>query len=288
MFSAGAFVLAARFLPQSLWADAAFRSQAETAAFASYVFLGIDPDGTVRIVTHRSEMGTGIRTRFRMIAADELDADWKRVKIEQAIGDARYGDQNTDGSQSIRDFFDGFVQAGAIGAPDARAGRGQRSGACRSPSAKPADTKSFTAQRPPARRTASSRRQPRSCPFRNRDAPASRRERDTATSARISRSTIWTTSCTGKAVFGMDAKVDGMVLCVDRASTGAWRQADVVRRQGGTARYAACSPRSSPLRSSLRTVFKPLGGVAVIANSTWAAFQGRKKLKIDWDLGPNA
>src|SRR5262249_6779410 len=59
------------------------------------------------------EMGTGIRTSLPLVLADELDADWKRVKIEQAIGDARYGSQDTDGSQSIRGFFDIMRQAGA-------------------------------------------------------------------------------------------------------------------------------------------------------------------------------
>ena len=65
------------------------------------------------IVAHRSEMGTGIRTALPMVVADELDADWKRVRIEQAIGDPKYGDQNTDGSCSIRDFYDALRQAGA-------------------------------------------------------------------------------------------------------------------------------------------------------------------------------
>ena len=116
MFSAGAFVVAARFVPESLLAQGsadAFRTAADNAALNPSVYLGIDPDGTVHIVTHRSEMGTGIRTSLPMVAADELDADWARVKIVQGIGDARYGDQNTDGSKSIRDFFDAFRQAGA-------------------------------------------------------------------------------------------------------------------------------------------------------------------------------
>ena len=115
MFSAGAFVVAARFVPDSLLgADAPGSARtADNAALHPSVYLGIDPDGTVHIVTHRSEMGTGIRTSLPMVAADELDADWARVKIEQGIGDARYGDQNTDGSKSIRDFFDAFRQAGA-------------------------------------------------------------------------------------------------------------------------------------------------------------------------------
>src|SRR5262249_51796307 len=68
---------------------------------------------SVFIVTHRSEMGTGIRTSLPLVAADELDADWNRVRIEQGLGDPRYGDQNTDGSRSIRDFYVAFREAGA-------------------------------------------------------------------------------------------------------------------------------------------------------------------------------
>ena len=65
------------------------------------------------IVTHRSEMGTGIRTSLPLVAADELDADWSRCRIEQGVGDTRYGDQNTDGSRSMRDFYPVFRLAGA-------------------------------------------------------------------------------------------------------------------------------------------------------------------------------
>jgi isoquinoline 1-oxidoreductase beta subunit len=116
VFSTGAFVLAAQVLPKSAWAQAAgpaVRTKADTAMLNPSVYLGIQPDGTVFIVTHRSEMGTGIRTSLPLVAADELDADWSRVRIEQGIGDARYGDQNTDGSRSIRDFYVAFRQAGA-------------------------------------------------------------------------------------------------------------------------------------------------------------------------------
>src|SRR5262249_23029151 len=77
------------------------------------IFVGIESDGTVYIVAHRSEMGTGIRTSLPLVVADELDADWSRVKLEQAIGDWHYGGQDTDGSHSIRDFFDVMRRAGA-------------------------------------------------------------------------------------------------------------------------------------------------------------------------------
>ena len=68
-----------------------------------HVFVSIDPDGTVTIVAHRSEMGTGARTSLPMVIADEMEADWARVKIVQAPGDEpKYGNQDTDGSRSMR------------------------------------------------------------------------------------------------------------------------------------------------------------------------------------------
>ena len=73
---------------------------ASAGTWTPSVYLGLQPDGTVIVVAHRSEMGTGIRTGLPMILADELEADWKRVKIDQAIGDQKYGSQNTDGSCS--------------------------------------------------------------------------------------------------------------------------------------------------------------------------------------------
>src|SRR5262245_248949 len=108
MFSAGALVLAARVLPVE-----ALAGDADGAAWHPSVYLGLETDGTVIVVAHRSEMGTGIRSVLPMVAAEELDADLKQVRIEQAIGDAKYGSQNTDGSCSIRDFYDAMRDAGA-------------------------------------------------------------------------------------------------------------------------------------------------------------------------------
>ena len=68
------------------------------------LFVAVEPDGTVQVLAHRSEMGTGIRTALPRVLADELSADWDKVVIRQAKGDRRLGDQNTDGSNSIRFF----------------------------------------------------------------------------------------------------------------------------------------------------------------------------------------
>src|SRR6266516_3153763 len=78
-------------------------------------FLSIAKDGTVTIVAARAEMGTGAaRTSLPMILADELDADWARVRIVQGEGDEKkYGNQDTDGSRSVRHWIQPLRQCGA-------------------------------------------------------------------------------------------------------------------------------------------------------------------------------
>src|SRR6201993_3963461 len=115
MFGTGALILAVRYLPPilNLQRAAGAQTDADRATLHPNVFVGIQQDGTVFIVAHRSEMGTVIRTSLPLVVADEMDADWSRVKIDQAVGDKRYGDQNTDGSHSVRSFFDTMRECGA-------------------------------------------------------------------------------------------------------------------------------------------------------------------------------
>src|SRR5207248_4666316 len=71
-------------------------------------------DGIVTTVAIRSEMGTGSRTSLPMIVADELGADWSRVRVVQAPGDEeKYGNQDTDGSRSLRHHIQPMRQCGA-------------------------------------------------------------------------------------------------------------------------------------------------------------------------------
>src|SRR3954452_24117177 len=78
------------------------------------VFVSIAPDGIVTIIASRAEMGTGVRTSLPMIVADEMEADWNRVQVKQAPGDeAKYGNQDTDGSRSARHFLIPMRQVGA-------------------------------------------------------------------------------------------------------------------------------------------------------------------------------
>ena len=118
LLSAGALVLSVRWTPQTVFAAATDSSSAgaiapmANAPLHPNVYLAIDTDGTVYIIAHRSEMGSGSKTALPRIVADELDADWSRVKIVQATGDEKYGDQDTDGSHSVRSFFDTLREAG--------------------------------------------------------------------------------------------------------------------------------------------------------------------------------
>src|SRR5215813_13183023 len=90
-----------------------FADVAETPIFAPNAFLSIDETGLATIVASRSEMGTGIKTDLPLVLADELEADWNRVKVVQAQRDPKYGDQNTDGSRSTWQFFAPMRLAGA-------------------------------------------------------------------------------------------------------------------------------------------------------------------------------
>src|SRR3974390_1240930 len=116
----GALVLGTQVLPGRVLAATAGETADGTvgnAALQPNVFVAVATDGTVYIVCHRAEMGSGNRTGLPRIVADELDADWSRVRVEQAPGDAKYGDQDTDGSHSVVSFFDTLREAGESARP---------------------------------------------------------------------------------------------------------------------------------------------------------------------------
>jgi isoquinoline 1-oxidoreductase beta subunit len=279
IFSAGALVLAGRALPL----DAAALNNNDR--FQPNVYLGIEPTGKVIIVAHRSEMGTGNRTSLPMIVADELDADWKMVTVEQAIGDPRYGSQNTDGSQSVRGFFDVLREAGASARVMLIHAAAQRW--------KVAPTECETSlhtvvHRPTGRRLAYGELVAAAAKL-----PAPKKE-----DVHLKAGSAWryvgkgmpmydlADICTGKAIYGMDAQIDGMVYAsVERPPVlgGKLKSYDdkETLKVGGVQRTIPIDPFKPP------PGFQPLGGVAVIAGNTWAALQGRKKLKILWDNGSN-
>jgi isoquinoline 1-oxidoreductase beta subunit len=286
-FGAGAFILAVRYVPpmlaqgQTTYAG----TEADRAIFHPNLFVGIQPDGTVYIVAHRSEMGTVIRTSLPLVLADELDADWKRVKIDQAIGDKRYGDQNTDGSQSVRRFFDTMRECGAT----ARLMLIQAAALQWNVAASDCSTELHAVVH-----KATGRR----LGYGELASGAARLTVLPKEQLQLKKPSEWRyvgkgmTSvdleklCTGKAMYGMDARLDGMVYAsIEHPPVfgGIIKTLDdqETLKVAGVHQTIRIDPFKPP------AAFQPLGGVAVIADNTWAAFQGRKKLKITWDNGPN-
>ena len=286
MLGTGALILAVRYTPGlELQPEENGQTGADRATFHPNVFLGIDPDGTVHIVAHRSEMGTVIRTTLPVVVADELDADWKRVMIEQAIGDRRYGDQNTDGSHSIRSFFDTMRECGAT----ARWMLVQAAAQKWNVPASECTTQTHTVVHAKSGRKLG---------YGELAAAAAKLDVPKKDQLVYKKPADWryigkgTTSydleklCTGKAVYGMDARVDGMVYAsiehppVFGGKVKSYDDQEALK-VAGVRQTVQVDPFKPP------AAFQPLGGVAVLADNTWAAFQGRKKLKITWDNGAN-
>lgn len=250
------------------------------------VFVHVAPDGVVTIVCHRSEMGQGIRSSLPVLIADELGADMARVNIVQADGDPAYGDQNTDGSNSVRGIYEDMRRAGATartmlvaaaakrwkvkpescearehavfhkGSPR-KLGFGELAAeAGQLPVPKPADVQ--------LRPKSELRHVGHELPL--IDAPA---------------------YVTGKAVFGADVRLPGMLTAVIA-------RPPVVG--GRVVKYDATRALAIPGVKQVLEIpapqrpyaFQPWGGIAVLADNTWAAMRGRAALDITWDNGENA
>jgi len=82
-------------------------------SFVPNLFINLKKDGKITLIASRSEMGQGIRTSLASAIADELEADWSYISVEQATGDEKYGNQNTDGSRSVRTMLEPMRKMGA-------------------------------------------------------------------------------------------------------------------------------------------------------------------------------
>lgn len=281
--SAGSLVLMGRAHGQQ--SAVANATKADVDSFAPDFFVAIQPDGTVVCLAHRSEMGTGIRTGLPRVLADELEAKWDRVVIRQAPGDKRLGDQNTDGSNSIRFFFKRMRVAGAIARTMLQRAAAKKwdveASDCFAQDHEIKHRKSNKtigfgelveiAKTLDVPAESELKLKPRSAwKFIGKDAPI----------------TDLDDIVTGKAIFGIDARMDGQLYSVIA-------RPPVV---GGKVKsFDATAAKAIPGVVSIVEIprfegaphFQPLGGIAVCADSTWAAWQGRDALEIEWDLGPN-
>jgi len=289
MLGAGAFVLSVRWMPEELLASSLNPNAAEamsSAALQPNVYLAIDTDGTAYIIAHRSEMGSGSRTAVPRILAEELDADWARVKLVQATGDEKYGDQDTDGSHSVLSFFDIFRESGATA----------RLMLVRAAAAKWGVSEAECSTEP---HTVVHKSSGKKLGYGELAAAAAKLSVPKKEEIRLKPRSEWRyigkavssydlkEMCSGKAVYGQDTRMEGMLY------------ASVAHPPvfGGSVKSVddkAALSVPGVKQTAMIDAFKPpvlmqaLGGVAVLADNTWAAVQGKKKLKIEWEKSPHS
>ncbi|MEN5064911.1 xanthine dehydrogenase family protein molybdopterin-binding subunit [Achromobacter aegrifaciens] len=251
------------------------------------VFVSIAADGTVTIVAHRAEMGTGVRTSLPMVVADEMEARWDRVKVMQAQADeARYGNQNVDGSRSVRHFLMPMRRVGAAARQMLEAAAAARWSV---PVAEVKAVQHEVLHQPSGRRltygelAADAAKQP---------VPAgdALKLKDRAEFRYIGKEHVRLVDLEaigkGQASYGMDMRLPGMVYAVVARPPvvgGKLRRLDSAKALAvpGVLKVVEIPPMQGA------PAFQPLGGVAIVARNTWAARQGRDALQIEWDDGPN-
>ncbi|TXM74014.1 xanthine dehydrogenase family protein molybdopterin-binding subunit [Methylobacterium sp. WL69] len=252
------------------------------------VFVAIAPDGTVTVTCHRAEMGQGVRTSIAFVVADELEATWDKVKVTQAWGDeTRFGNQDTDGSRSLRHFFQHLRHAGAA----ARLMLVQAAAKQWNVPVSEVKAENHVVTHAKSKRTLGYGEIAAAAA----ELPVPARESVTLKESKdfkyIGKGKIGLVDnrdiTTGKAVYGLDTKIDGMLYAlVARPPVFGGKVASYddteARKVAGVVKIFKIDAPEAPVE------FQPLGGVAVIAKNTWAAMKAREALKITWDDGPNA
>lgn len=286
---AGSFVLAAPLMTRS--ALAAYETGASKMPHGTVVdprvFVSIAPDGIVTIIAHRSEMGTGVRTSLPLIVAEEMEANWSRVRVQQADGDeVKYGNQDTDGSRSTRHYMVPMRQIGACARTMLESAAAKRWGV-------PAtEVKAVNHE---VVHSASGRK----IGFGELAADAAKESvpsieglklKDPKDFRYLGKGEVSIIDLrditTGAARYGADVRLPGMKYAVIARPpvTGG----KLVSFDGGEAMKISGVEKVMEVKGwPWPSKFQPLGGVAVIASNTGAAIKGRDALKVVWDDGPN-
>lgn len=258
------------------------------ATLAPNVYLRITSAGEVIIIAHRSEMGQGIRTSLPLVIADELGADWSKVQIVQAEGDEKkYGNQNTDGSFSIRMFYKPMREAGAI----AKLLLMQAAAKKWQVPVEECDTANGQVVHQKSNKQLGFGELVDAANLLPVPLAANVKLKDRSRFNMIGKATPLVDLhdiVSGKAVFGIDAVTEGMKVAVIKRCPvvgGSVKSFNDTKARSipGVIKVIAIKGAGLPA-----TLTKPLSGVAVIAENTWAAIKARDLLEVQWDLGPNA
>ncbi|SIP97551.1 xanthine dehydrogenase family protein molybdopterin-binding subunit [Marinobacterium stanieri] len=298
MTAVGALVIAARWTPVLAEEEQKYGGDAMPHGVVDNpdVFISIEPDGTVTLINHRGEMGQGIRTSVALVVADELGADWDQVVVKQAIAHEEvYGNQNTDGSRSMRHWFYSLRRAGAAartmleqaaakhwGVPISECTAGVHL-VIHTPTQR---TLSFgelataAADLPVPDRDTVTLKSPDQWRYIMREPEAYPRGENKQPLAADGMDIL-----TGRAQYAADVSWDGMLYAVIARppSYGAAVKSyddSAALAVPGVVKVIEMPTATQP------SGFEPMGGVAVLAENTWAAIKGRQALRIEWDNEP--
>lgn len=246
--------------------------------YTLHPFVRIAQDGTVVVVVDRAEMGQGVTTALPMLVAEELEVDLARVRTEFAPVAPAYtnillGAQVTGGSTSVRSSWEKLRQAGAIARERLIAAAAQTWGVpkeeCRAEDGAvihlPTHRRlEYGAVAAAAAEISAPERVPLKDPAHFRLIGKPLPHLDTVDKV------------TGRAVFGMDVKVPGMLVAV------------VARCPVFGGQVKDFDARRALAVKNVRHVVRIDAGVAVVATDFWSAVKGRDALKVRWDEGPYA
>ena len=248
--------------------------------FDAQAFVVVLPDGTAKVVCHRSEMCQGIRTALPMIVADELDLDWSRVEVVQADADPRFGSQNTDGSRSVRDFY----QPLRLGAATLREMLVLAAATRWNVSAATCTTQDGEVIHEESQRRAGYEELiefARTLPVPKQ--PRLKAAREFTLVGHAQTLVDATDIVHGTAIYGADVSVQGMLIAVlQRAPTLAARISSFDPKPALALRGVVDVVELEAHGPSINTV----AAVAVVARDTWSAMRGRQALDVRWTEVP--
>lgn len=247
------------------------------------LFVELALDGTVRIVCHRSEMGQGIRTGLPQVLADEMGADWSKVQVVQGQANKEYGSQNTDGSRSVRDFYLPMRKMGAAAREMLRQAAAKKWAVNKDELTVEGHVVRH-AQHKASFAELSALAAQEALPNLN-SLPLKPKEKFTYIGKPLAGIDM-PNFIQGKATFGVDIQLPDMVhASIERSPVVGGRLLSLDDKEAlavpGVLGVEKIKGKALP------AAFNAIEGVAIIASNTWAAQQGRKKLKLQWDLGAN-
>ncbi len=243
---------------------------APTFTWTPDIYVKLDNNGVLTVTNCRSEMGQGIRTALAMLTADELDVAWTSVRIEQADADPRYGDQSTGGSVSVSSFYEIMRKAGAKARKMLMEAAAQTWNVS---AAKCSTEPGFVIHPDGMQKLAYGALVEKASTMK---LPASATLKDES-GFRIIRTAVghWDAPhiVTGKAIYGVDVRVPGMLF------------AAIARCPVFGKGYTSYDDSTAKAVTGVRQVVELTKSIAVVADNSWAAIQGRNALQVTWNTG---